>query len=100
MKIYYCWRSFTFTALFRPTSLHVFVSFFTHRPVFFAAGSARLFTFVDVFSQAIFSQVVSKIFLEFHVRTVSVQTVKSSPTTLPGPPTLRRAFFMIVSTSY
>ena len=60
MKIYYCWRSFVFTALFRPTSLHVFVSFVAHRAVLFAAGSASLFAVVDVSHQTIFGQVVSK----------------------------------------
>jgi len=72
LKIYYCWRSFTFTALFRPTSLHVFVSFFTHRPVFFGAGSASLFEFVDVSNEAIFGHVVSKIFFKFDAKYVKI----------------------------
>ena len=97
MTICYQWRSFVFTALFRPTSLHVFVSFVTHRAVLFAAGSISLFAFVDVSKQTVFGHAVTQNFLECHMQNVSVQTV--IPTTLPGPPTLRRAFFMIVSTS-
>ena len=60
MKICYQWQSFVFTALFRPTSLHVFVSFVTHRAVLFAAGSAGFFAFVDVSNQTVFGHVVSK----------------------------------------
>ena len=58
-------QSFVFTALFRPTSLHVFVSFVAHRAVLFAAGSASLFAFVDVSNQTVFGHVVSKIFFKF-----------------------------------
>ena len=94
MKIYYCWRSFTFTALFRPTSLHVFVSFITHRAVLFAAGGASLFAFIDVSNQTVFGHVVSKIFFKFDAKYVKIFVLsfeKPLPL-LPGPPTLRRAF--------
>ena len=47
-------------ALFKPISLHVFVSSVTHRAVLFAAGSASLFAFVDVSNQTVFGHVVSK----------------------------------------
>ena len=85
MKIYYCWRSFTFTALFGPTSLHVFVSFITHRAVLFAAGGASLFAFIDVSNQTVFGHVVSKIFFKFDAKYVTV-SVLSLGRTLQSPP--------------
>ena len=65
-------QSFVFTALFRPTSLHVFVSFVAHRAVLFAAGSASLFAFVDVSNQTVFGHVVSKIFFKFDAKYVKI----------------------------
>ena len=59
-------------ALFRSTSLHVFVSFVTHRAVLFAAGSAGFFAFVDVSNQTVFGHVVSKIFFKFDAKYVKI----------------------------
>ena len=78
-------QSFVFTALFRPTSLHVFVSFVAHRAVLFAAGSASLFAFVDVSNQTVFGHVVSKIFFKFDAKYVKV-SVLSLGRTLQSPP--------------
>jgi len=66
------WRSFVFTALFRPTSLHVFVNCVTHRAVLFASGSASRFAFVDVSNQTVFGHVVSKIFFKFDAKYVRI----------------------------
>ena len=57
-------------ALFKPISLHVFVSSVTHRAVLFAAGSAGFFAFVDVSNQTVFGHVVSKIFFKFDAKYV------------------------------
>ena len=92
---------FTFTALFRPTSLHVFVSFITHRAVLFAAGSAGFFAFVDVSNQIIFGHVVSKIFFKFDAKYVRFSCKMRLPTkALRSSPTTAEGFFMIASTSY
>ena len=72
MKICYQWRSFVFTAFFRPARLHVFVSFITHRAILFAAGSASLFAFIDVSNQTVFGHVVSKIFFKFDAKYVKI----------------------------
>ena len=88
-------------ALFKPISLHVFVSSVTHRAVLFAAGSAGFFAFVDVSNQTVFGHVVSKIFFKFDAKYVRIFVLSlEKPTTFPVPPTLRRAFFMIVSTFF
>ena len=65
-------QSFVFTALFGPTSLHIFVCFITHRAVLFAAGSAGFFAFVDVSNQTVFGHVVSKIFFKFDAKYVKI----------------------------
>ena len=85
MKICYQWRSFVFTAFFRPARLHVFVSFITHRAILFAAGSASLFAFIDVSNQTVFGHVVSKIFFKFDAKYVKV-SVLSLGRTLQSPP--------------
>ena len=62
-------------ALFKPISLHVFVSSVTHRAVLFAAGSAGFFAFVDVSNQTVFGHVVSKIFFKFDAKYVKISVL-------------------------
>ena len=76
-------QSFVFTALFRPTSLHVFVGFITHRAVLFAAGSASLFAFVDISNQTIFGHFVSKIFFKIAAKYVRVFS-HNNPLSMPS----------------